>query len=153
MTLTNVKSVIDNEYGSGKSLIAAIASNMEITDDKARELLDILEMQNVLSLDELIESEEDVYVYVYAPDEYEEVLDSILSDQLMVMLDSLTEREKKVVELRYGLRCKRPYTLEEIGGIMGVTRERIRQIEDKALRKLRKIFSKSHSHMKLLLDD
>ena len=149
--MSNVIEIIENEYVSRKELSVIIANKLEITDDRARELLDILEMQNVLSLDELLESEEDVYVY--APDEYEEVLDSILSDQLMDMLDSLTDREKKVVELRYGLKCKRPYTLEEIGGIIGVTRERIRQIEDKALRKLRKVLSKSHSHLKLLLDN
>jgi len=60
-----------------------------------------------------------------------------LREQLEGMLEDLTEREKEVLRLRFGLEDGHPYTLEEVGRRFGVTRERIRQIEAKALRKLR----------------
>ena len=62
---------------------------------------------------------------------------SLLHEQLMEVLDTLTEREQKVLRLRFGLDDGRPRTLEEVGREFNVTRERIRQIEAKALRKLR----------------
>ena len=61
----------------------------------------------------------------------------MLKEQLMEVLDTLSEREKKVLMLRFGLEDGRPRTLEEVGKEFNVTRERIRQIEAKALRKLR----------------
>jgi RNA polymerase primary sigma factor len=61
----------------------------------------------------------------------------LLRDQLDNVLDTLTDREKRVLELRFGIEDGRPRTLEEVGKEFGVTRERIRQIEAKALRKLR----------------
>ena len=148
--ISNVKRLIDKGYDSRKALISAIMDDMDTTEDKAEELLRILQMQDIQSLDELLETDE---IYVYAPDENEEVLNSIIKDQLMNLLDSLTVREKKVIELRYGLNCQREYTLEEIGKIMGVTRERIRQIEEKSLRKLRNKISRTHSHLKILLEN
>ena len=62
---------------------------------------------------------------------------TLLHEQLMEVLDTLTEREQKVLRLRFGLDDGRPRTLEEVGRQFNVTRERIRQIEAKALRKLR----------------
>ena len=62
---------------------------------------------------------------------------TLLHEQLMEVLDTLTEREQKVLKLRFGLDDGRPRTLEEVGKEFQVTRERIRQIEAKALRKLR----------------
>ncbi|MBF1323294.1 MAG: sigma-70 family RNA polymerase sigma factor, partial [Mogibacterium diversum] len=62
---------------------------------------------------------------------------SMLKEQLMEVLDTLSDREKKVLMLRFGLEDGRPRTLEEVGKEFNVTRERIRQIEAKALRKLR----------------
>ena len=62
---------------------------------------------------------------------------TMLHEQLMEVLDTLTEREQKVLKLRFGLDDGRPRTLEEVGKEFNVTRERIRQIEAKALRKLR----------------
>ena len=60
-----------------------------------------------------------------------------IRDRLDDVLNTLTDRERKVLKLRFGLQDGRPHTLEEVGQIFGVTRERIRQIEAKALRKLR----------------
>ena len=146
--ISNVKSIIDNEYGSKKSLISAIASNMEITEDRARELLGILYMQEILSLDELSETEE---VCSYAIDEYEKVLNDILKEQLLRMLDScLTEKQKCVIYYRYGIETERACTLEEIGTMMSITRERVRQIEDKSIGKLRYLLTKNYSDLKLL---
>ena len=146
--ISNVKSIIDNEYGSGKSLISAIAGNMEITEDRARELLGILNMQEILSLDELSETEE---VCFYDIDEYEKVLNDILKEQLLRMLDScLSEKQKRVIYYRYGIETERVCTLEEIGTMMNVTRERVRQIEDKSLRRLRTLSAKNYSDLKLL---
>lgn len=146
--ISNVKSIIDNEYGSEKSLISAIASNMEITEDRARELLGILNMQEILSLDELSETEE---VCFYDIDEYEKVLNDILKEQLLRMLDScLSEKQKRVIYYRYGIETERVCTLEEIGTMMNVTRERVRQIEDKSLRRLRALSTKNYSDLKLL---
>lgn len=64
-------------------------------------------------------------------------MDVLLHDQLMEVIKSLTEREQKVILLRFGLEDGKPRTLEEVGKVFGITRERIRQIEAKALRKLR----------------
>ena len=145
--ISNVKSIIDNGYDSRKALLSAIMDDMNITEDRVEELLEILKMQEILSLEELSETEE---IFVYAPDEHEEVLNTILKEQLLEILDSLTEKQKKVICLRYGIGDKKTHTLEEIGSMMNVTRERIRQIEDKTLRRLRELISKKHLQLKLL---
>jgi RNA polymerase primary sigma factor len=62
---------------------------------------------------------------------------SLLRDQIMMVLDTLSEREKKVIMLRFGIKYGPPKTLEEVGKVFNVTRERVRQIESKALKKLR----------------
>ena len=86
--------------------------------------------------------EEDSHLGDFIPDEYasepsEAASFSLLKEQLMTVLDTLTPREKKVLELRFGIVDGRTRTLEEVGKEFNVTRERIRQIEAKALRKLR----------------
>ena len=70
-----------------------------------------------------------------SPEEY--ATNEMLKDEISQVLETLTEREEKVVRLRFGLEDGKPRTLEEVGQMFGVTRERIRQIEAKALRKLR----------------
>ena len=70
-----------------------------------------------------------------SPEDYTE--NELLKDEISEVLLTLTEREEKVIRLRFGLEDGRPRTLEEVGQLFGVTRERIRQIEAKALRKLR----------------
>ena len=145
--ISNVKSIIDNGYNSRKALLSTIVEDMEISEDRAEELLKILQMQDIQSLDELSEMDE---IYVYAPDEYEEVLNSMLKEQLMKMLDDLSDKQKNILFLRYGIGAERPYTLEEIGSMMNVTRERVRQIEDKTLRRIREFGARKYSHLKLL---
>ena len=145
--ISNIKSIIDNGYNSRKALLSTIVEDMEISEDRAEELLKILQMQDIQSLDELSEMDE---IYVYAPDEYEEVLNSMLKEQLMKMLDDLSDKQKNILFLRYGIGAERPYTLEEIGSMMNVTRERVRQIEDKTLRRIREFGARKYSHLKLL---
>ena len=117
-----------------------IAAEMGITVDKVQEIQKIA--QEPVSLETPIGEEEDSHLGDFIPDEdapapAEAAAFSMLKEQLMDVLDTLTEREQKVLKLRYGLGDGRARTLEEVGREFDVTRERIRQIEAKALRKLR----------------
>jgi RNA polymerase primary sigma factor len=116
-----------------------IAAEMEMEVDKVREIMKIA--QEPVSLETPI-GEEDSHLGDFIPDE--EILApadaatfTMLKEQLIEVLDSLTPREQKVLKLRFGLEDGRARTLEEVGKEFDVTRERIRQIEAKALRKLR----------------
>ncbi|NLM05780.1 MAG: RNA polymerase sigma factor RpoD [Tissierellia bacterium] len=117
-----------------------IAVEMDLPVEKVREIMKIA--QEPVSLETPIGEEEDSHLGDFIPDE--EVLApadaatfTILKEQLDEVLDSLTLREQKVLRLRFGLNDGRQRTLEEVGKEFDVTRERIRQIEAKALRKLR----------------
>jgi len=117
-----------------------IAQEMGITVEKVQEIQKIA--QEPVSLETPIGEEEDSHLGDFIPDEdapapAEAAAFSMLKEQLMDVLDTLTEREQKVLKLRYGLGDGRARTLEEVGKEFDVTRERIRQIEAKALRKLR----------------
>ncbi len=117
-----------------------IAAEMDMPVDKVREILKIA--QEPVSLETPIGEEEDSHLGDFIPDEdasepSEAASFSLLKEQLMEVLDTLTPREKKVLELRFGIVDGRTRTLEEVGKEFNVTRERIRQIEAKALRKLR----------------
>ena len=117
-----------------------IAKEMGITVEKVQEIQKIA--QEPVSLETPIGEEEDSHLGDFIPDEdapapAEAAAFSMLKEQLMDVLDTLTEREQKVLKLRYGLGDGRARTLEEVGKEFDVTRERIRQIEAKALRKLR----------------
>ena len=117
-----------------------IAKEMQMPVDKVRDILKIA--QEPVSLETPIGEEEDSHLGDFIPDEdasepSEAASFSLLREQLMEVLDTLTPREKKVLELRFGLADGRTRTLEEVGKEFNVTRERIRQIEAKALRKLR----------------
>jgi len=108
--------------------------------EKVREILKIA--QEPVSLETPIGEEEDSHLGDFIPDDdalapSEAAAYSMLKEQLLEVLDSLNEREKKVLKLRFGLEDGRARTLEEVGKEFNVTRERIRQIEAKALRKLR----------------
>jgi len=117
-----------------------IAMEMDISEDKVREILKIA--QEPVSLETPIGEEEDSHLGDFIPDDdvpapAEAAAFSMLKEQLVEVLDTLTEREQKVLKLRFGLEDGRARTLEEVGKTFDVTRERIRQIEAKALRKLR----------------
>ncbi len=117
-----------------------IAKVMEIPVEKVREIQKIA--QDPVSLETPIGEEEDSHLGDFIPDQdalapEDAASFMMLKEQLMEVLDTLTPREKRVLLLRYGLEDGRGRTLEEVGKEFDVTRERIRQIEAKALRKLR----------------
>ena len=117
-----------------------IADEMNMPVDKVRDILKIA--QEPVSLETPIGEEEDSHLGDFLEDENasepaEVASFTLLKEQLMEVLDTLTPREKKVLELRFGIIDGRTRTLEEVGKEFNVTRERIRQIEAKALRKLR----------------
>ena len=117
-----------------------IAEEMQLSVEKVREIQKVA--QEPVSLETPIGEEEDSHLGDFIPDEdvpapVEAAAFSMLKEQLVEVLDTLTEREQKVLKLRFGLEDGRARTLEEVGKEFDVTRERIRQIEAKALRKLR----------------
>ena len=117
-----------------------IAEKMGITPEKVREIMKTA--QEPLSLETPIGEEEDSHLGDFIEDTGalappQAASYSLLKEQLDNVLNTLTDRERRVLKLRFGLEDGRPHTLEEVGQIFGVTRERIRQIEAKALRKLR----------------
>ncbi|HEY9062682.1 MAG TPA: RNA polymerase sigma factor RpoD [Pseudobacteroides sp.] len=117
-----------------------IAKEMGMSVDKVREIMKI--SQEPVSLETPIGEEEDSHLGDFIPDDdapapAEAAAFTLLKEQLIDVLDTLTAREEKVLRLRFGLDDGRARTLEEVGKEFNVTRERIRQIEAKALRKLR----------------
>ncbi len=117
-----------------------ISEEMGMPVDKVREILKIA--QEPVSLETPIGEEEDSHLGDFIPDEdasepSEAASFTLLKEQLVSVLGTLTEREEKVLKLRFGIEDGRTRTLEEVGKEFNVTRERIRQIEAKALRKLR----------------
>lgn len=117
-----------------------IAAEMDMTPEKVREIQKIA--QEPVSLETPIGEEDDSHLGDFIPDDEapapaDAAAYELLKEQLEDVLDTLTEREENVLRLRFGLDDGRTRTLEEVGKVFGVTRERIRQIEAKALRKLR----------------
>ncbi|MEY8382171.1 RNA polymerase sigma factor RpoD [Christensenellaceae bacterium 44-20] len=137
--LVRVSRQLLQEYGRDP-LPEELAKEMNIPEEKVREILKIA--QEPVSLETPIGEEEDSHLGDFLPDEdapapAEAAAFTLLKEQLMDVLDTLTPREMKVLKLRFGLEDGRARTLEEVGKEFQVTRERIRQIEAKALRKLR----------------
>lgn len=137
--LIRVNRQLVQEYGR-EPQPEEIALEMGITQEKVREIIKIA--QEPVSLETPIGEEEDSHLGDFIPDEdapapAETAAFTMLKEQLMNVLDTLTPREEKVLRLRFGLDDGRARTLEEVGKEFNVTRERIRQIEAKALRKLR----------------
>ena len=137
--LIRIQRQLLQEYGR-EPTAEEIAKEMGITVEKVREIKKI--SQDPVSLETPIGEEEDSHLGDFIPDDdvqapVDAAAYTMLKEQLMEVLDTLSEREKKVLMLRFGLEDGRPRTLEEVGKEFNVTRERIRQIEAKALRKLR----------------
>ena len=117
-----------------------LSKKMGTSVEKIRDIYKI--SQEPVSLEIPIGEEEDSHLGDFIPDETnmspeDFAINELLKDEISEVLLTLTEREEKVIRLRFGLEDGRPRTLEEVGQLFGVTRERIRQIEAKALRKLR----------------
>ncbi|MFR7451618.1 RNA polymerase sigma factor RpoD [uncultured Subdoligranulum sp.] len=117
-----------------------IAERLDMPVDKVREIMRVA--QEPVSLETPIGEEEDSHLGDFIPDDEapvpaEAASQTLLKEQLADVLKTLTPREEEVLRLRFGLKDGRPRTLEEVGKVFNVTRERIRQIEAKALRKLR----------------
>ncbi|HEU0164658.1 MAG TPA: RNA polymerase sigma factor RpoD [Thermomicrobiales bacterium] len=117
-----------------------IARAMDISDEKVRQVIDVA--RHPVSLEAPVGSEGDAFLGDFIEDEsmpapLEVASQQLLRSQIGDALDKLTERERRIIVLRYGLDDGRFRTLEEVGRDFGITRERIRQIEAKALRKLR----------------
>ncbi|MBO5412165.1 MAG: RNA polymerase sigma factor RpoD [Clostridia bacterium] len=137
--LTRVQRVLLQELGR-EPTPAEIAEKMGVTEERVREIQKIA--QDPVSLETPIGEEEDSHLGDFIEDEKtttppDAVAFTMLKEQLLGVLDTLTPREEKVLRLRYGIDDGKPRTLEEVGREFNVTRERIRQIEAKALRKLR----------------
>ena len=137
--LIRVSRQLLQEYGR-EPTPEEIAKEMGVSEEKVREITKIA--QEPVSLETPIGEEEDSHLGDFIPDDdipapAEAAAFTMLKEQLTDVLDTLTPREEKVLRLRFGLDDGRARTLEEVGKEFNVTRERIRQIEAKALRKLR----------------
>ena len=137
--LIRVSRQLLQEYGREPSP-EEVAKEMGISESKVREIIKIA--QEPVSLETPIGEEEDSHLGDFIPDDdapapAEAASFALMKEQLLDVLDTLTPREEKVLRLRFGLDDGHQRTLEEVGREFNVTRERIRQIEAKALRKLR----------------
>lgn len=128
---------------------------MKWTEERVRYLQQIMHSMNVLSLDATIEHDDDddtrgsmaTLGDLVASTDTEELIDEeIIRETLSKFVSQLKPRELKVIMLRYGLEDGVPKTLQEVGDYFGVTRERIRQLELKAIHNLRRMFEKAGIH-------
>lgn len=137
--LTRVTRQLTQKLGR-EPVVDEIAKEMNISEEKVREIMKI--SQDTVSLDTPVGEEEDSNLGTFIQDEnaispQESATQVMLKEQLLEVLNSLTPREQKVIMLRYGIEDGHSRTLEDVGKEFNVTRERIRQIEAKALKKLR----------------
>jgi RNA polymerase primary sigma factor len=137
--MRRVQMRLTQELGRDPS-IDELALGMETTPDKIENLLEIA--RRPVSLETPIDEEGDstfgdFVEDVNSPAPAEEVTTNLLHEQLKTALDRLPPREAQILRLRYGLEDGRVYTLEEVGQAIGVTRERVRQLEAQALNRLR----------------
>ncbi len=141
-TITRVKKAQNkllHENGH-EPTIDEVAQELNLSTDRVREIIRIA--QDPVSLEAPVGEEEDSYLGDFIPDEdapapIDTAMQSVFKDELNKALNTLPEREREVLKFRYGVGYDRSHTLEEVGRQFKVTRERIRQIEAKALRKLR----------------
>ena len=136
--MIRAEALLADKYGSDVP-IKELAEALDVSVDRVMELKQIAETP--LSLNTPINEDEDNFLIDVLPDDEKQVEETVIQNELhndiMSVLDTLTEREKNVIMLRYGINAEEPMTLEEIGNIYNITRERIRQIEAKAIKKLR----------------
>jgi RNA polymerase primary sigma factor len=121
---------------------AEIAEELKLTTQEVRDILRVAQMP--VSLEKPIGDEEESELGDFVADEaveepFEAATENLQREDIQKALNALPERERQVIELRYGLRGHEPLTLEEVGKAFGVTRERIRQIENNTLRKLKQL--------------
>jgi RNA polymerase primary sigma factor len=121
---------------------AEIAAELDLTVREVRDILRVAQMP--VSLEKPVGDEEESELGDFVPDEtveepFEAATENLQRQNIRKALEALPERERQVIELRYGLRGHEPLTLEEVGRAFGVTRERIRQIENNTLRKLKQL--------------
>lgn len=130
-----------------------IAQEVDVPLSKLEEIINLYNQSNAVSLNSLIGDDEDSELENFVPDENANLEDTVLQDLSVDVIEdlisktSITPKEKKVLYLRFGIEDSNPRTLEEVGSIFGVTRERIRQIESKALRKLRNAYLKQNKKL------
>jgi RNA polymerase primary sigma factor len=134
-------SALQQELGR-EPTVEEIAEGMDISEEEVAKTLSI--SQSHLSLDAPLTPGEDNKLLDYLPDTQnagpdQETFERALTDSIEEVLSTLKEREAKILRLYFGLDGKEPMTLEEIGSMMGITRERVRQIKEKALARLRHV--------------
>jgi RNA polymerase primary sigma factor len=137
--ITKVSRELVQEYGREPSP-EEIAERMELPVEKIRNILKTI--QEPLSLETPVNDEDDAHLADFiedrfTPTPYESMISKDLKEHIDRMLGSLTSKEEKVLRMRFGIGEKCDHTLEEVGSVFEVTRERIRQIEVKALKKLK----------------
>jgi len=131
---------VEESKADGEQLSVDVRRRLKRAAEKVRQLMRV--SQEPMSLETPVGAEENSVLVDFIPDEsvaspVEETNRELLREQMRDILESLSERERNVLALRFGLEDGESRTLEEVGQQFGVTRERIRQIEAKALRKLR----------------
>jgi RNA polymerase primary sigma factor len=131
---------IEEARGTGEPLDPALERRLQVAESKVRDIVRLV--QEPMSLERPIGSEETSFLGDFIEDEsltgpVDEALRHLLREQMKDILDSLSPRERHVLKLRFGLDDGQTHTLEEVGQKFGLTRERVRQIEARALRKLR----------------
>lgn len=147
--MKRVKAKISNEKGR-EATPEEVAEIMGLTPERVQEIEGFA--LDPVSLESPVGDEGDTNLADFVPDTntesaHDKMVKDLVHDKLIQAIETLTPREQKVVKMRYGLDMDRTYTLEEIGNMFGITRERIRQIEAKAIKKL------SHPSRRGILDD
>jgi RNA polymerase primary sigma factor len=136
-----IKGELQNELGR-EPTAEEISAKTDISLEKIKEVLQIVTDQNLASLNQLVGDDESTELGELVPsdsahDPVEGTSKQLLREDLEELLTQLSEREAEVIRLRFGLKDSRPRTLKEVGQEFGVTRERIRQIQLKALNRLK----------------
>ena len=150
---TSGEEINSNDYYNLVKVISSETELSEVDVDNAIKHV-INQKQGRCSIDDIVENSEDEFgihhnLIVDEATLFQELYEKETLQKIKEILSILSDREKRVIMLRNGIETQRPLTLEEIGSILGVTRERVRQIEDKALRRLRLHISRHYKHLYL----